>query len=80
MTGINRNVIRQSTHAIHSAGRRRPIVIELHPPGDVIGFRLKGTRTTYCLPVDWCYREALRNELARRKAERRKARLTNKQH
>lgn len=74
MIAVTRALSRQSPARVHSGGRSRQIVIELAPPGDVIGFRLKGTRTTYHLPVDWCYREALKAELARRRAERKKAR------
>lgn len=70
MTGFTKHLQRQSRAAIHSGGRSRPIVVELMPPGEVIGFRLKGTRQTYYLPIATCYRDALRAELARQKAER----------
>jgi hypothetical protein len=47
------------------------VVVELCPDRPtLIGFRLKGTRKTYYLPIDHCYREALRAEIARLKAER----------
>lgn len=73
MMTINRRLRRESLASIHSGGRRRAVVIELDPntPG-LIGFRLKGTRTTYQLPVDFCFREACRAEMARRKAERKR--------
>lgn len=74
MTPCTRRLSRESAAAIHSQGRTREVIVELRPPLDVIGFRLKGTRTTWFLPVAYCYREAIRNELARRKAEKRKAR------
>lgn len=74
MTPINRPLARESANGIHSAGRRRPIIVELAPPGLLVGFRLKGARRTYWLPIDHCYREAVRNELARQKAERKKLR------
>ena len=71
MTGITRPCIRCSDAALHSLGRRRLVIVELRPDRPaVIGFRLKGTRKTYYLPIDHCYREALRAELARLKAER----------
>lgn len=76
MTPINRRLRRQTASVIHSAGRRRYVVLELSPGGDgtpgpgFVGFRLMGTRTIYYLPVDWCFREALKAELARRRAER----------
>jgi uncharacterized ParB-like nuclease family protein len=34
-------------------------VLILEPPGDVLGLRLKGERTTYYLSLDWCYRQAV---------------------
>lgn len=79
MTPISRRLLRETPCAVHSAGRRRAIVIELDPrrPG-LLGLRLKGTRTVYNLPIDWCYREAVRAELARRKAERRAQRRKGK--
>lgn len=70
MTPINRPLARESAAAMHSAGKARPIIVELSPPGALVGFRLKGTRRTYHLPIDWLYREAVRNEIARQKRER----------
>jgi hypothetical protein len=72
--GVTRKLKRVSSAAIHSAGRRRQIIIELAPPGDTVGFRLKGMRRTYRLPVGWCYTEAVKAELDRERAERRRAR------
>lgn len=75
MTPINRHLARESHCTIHSDGRRRVIVLELDPSmPTLVGFRLKGTRTTYRLPIDHCYREAVRAELARRRAERKRER------
>ncbi len=75
MTPITRRLTRITPAAIFSQGRKRPIAVELAPDRQgLIGFRLKGMRTTYYLPVDWCFREALKAELARRRAERKKAR------
>lgn len=74
MRSINRHLARESNASIHSQGKRRAIVIELDPnTPTLVGFRLKGMRTSYNLPIDWCYREAVRVELARRKAEKKKA-------
>lgn len=72
MIGVTRPLARISTAAVHSAGRTRAIVVELMPPGEVVGFRLKGTRRTYWLPISWCYREALKAEVVRQRAEWRK--------
>lgn len=74
MTHVTRKLARVSLAAIYSAGKTRAIVVELEPPGDLVGFRLKGTRTVYFLPVAECYRLAVRAEMDRRKAEKRKAR------
>jgi len=74
MIEVTRPLSRLSCSAIHSGGKSRGIVIELQPPGNIIGFRLKGTRKTYYLPVDHCFREAMRAELARQKRERIEAR------
>ena len=73
MTPINRKLKRESLASVHSQGRRRSVIVELDPstPG-LIGFRLKGTRGTYFLPIDFCFREACRSEMARRKAERKR--------
>lgn len=73
MIGVHRAIARISPAAIHSAGKARAVIIELEPPGNVIGFRLKGTRRTYKLPVDFCFREAVRAELAALKAAKKKA-------
>lgn len=70
MTPINRDLSRESAARMHSAGKARAVIVELSPPGILIGFRLKGTRRTYHLPIDWAYREAMRAEMARQKAAR----------
>ena len=78
MTPINRRLQRLSSASVHSQGKSRPVVVELCPDGvgkpgaGFVGFRLAGTRTTYYLPIDHCYREAIRNELARKRAERKR--------
>lgn len=75
MTGFTRRTIRESADRIHSAGRARAVVIELDPAmPTLVGFRLKGTRTTYRLPIAHLFREAVRNEQARQRAERKKQR------
>ena len=68
MTTLTRRVVRESAATIHEAARKRPIVVTLEPPGRMIGFRPKGTRTTYYLPIDWCYTRAVQAhvEAARR--------------
>ena len=78
MTGFTRRISRLSVAAIHSAGRSRPIVVEFMPPGNVLGFRLQGCKRTYYLPIAHCFREAIRAETARAKAERRKEKAEKK--
>lgn len=81
-TTVNRRLVRQTDAAVYSQGRSRPVIIEIHPtangtgkPGaQYIGLRLARTRKTYYLPVDWIFREAVRADLARVRAERKKAR------
>jgi hypothetical protein len=79
MTPITRRLQRLTPAVIHSAGRGRPVIVEMSPGGDgrpgpaFLGFRLLGTRSTYYLPVEWCWREAMKMEVNRRKTERRKA-------
>lgn len=74
MISVNRKLSRRSSATVYSQGRRREIVVELAPPGVLIGFRLAKRRTTYYLPIGFCFREAVRLELARQKAERKKQR------
>lgn len=75
MTGITRPLARESAAGLHSAGRRRAVVIILDPSRPtLIGLRLKGNRTIYYAAIDWLYREAVRSELARQKAERKRLR------
>jgi hypothetical protein len=71
MTTLTRKVKRETNAVVHEARRVRSIIVELEPPGRVIGFRAKGTRTTYTLPIDWCYRQAvLAHVEAARRAKR----------
>jgi hypothetical protein len=63
MTPLTRRVVRESAAMIHEAARNRPIVVTLEPPGRMIGFRPKGTRKTYYLPIDWCYARAVQAQV-----------------
>jgi hypothetical protein len=75
MTGFTRRIARESADRIHSGGRARAVIVELDPSRPtLIGFRLKRCRETYYLPISHLWREAVRNELARQRAERKKAR------
>lgn len=72
MTTINRRLQREACLSVFSKGKRRHIVLELAPPGDVIGLRLKGERTTYYLPLDWCYRLAVSKTVSAEKQRKRR--------
>jgi hypothetical protein len=69
MVSVTRPVVRKTAAGVYSAGLRH-VVIDLQPPGTLIGFRLTGTRQTYHLSVEFCFREAMRQELDRRRRER----------
>lgn len=73
MTLINRKIKREGCLTVFSNGRRRPVIVELSPPGHVIGFRLKGEKNTYYLPIDWCYRTAVDLHVREERRKRREA-------
>ena len=55
MTVITRIVRRETaSQGVFERGKYRAVIITLDPP-NVIGFRLKGTRTTYRLTAEGCY-------------------------
>lgn len=63
--------------AIWSGGKNRPVVVAIEPPGEVIEFRLAGSKRTYVLSTKQCYLDACRAAVASRKpkaAARRAAR------
>ena len=70
MTILKRRVRRECAN---TAERGRPIIVTLEP-GDVIGFRLKGTRKTFRTTLYHCFMEAAKAEAERVRMERRKAR------
>lgn len=70
MTDLTKRVKRRTIGRLRS-GRR--IVVSFHP-GDVIGFREERTRKEYVLSISGAYTYAVTLEVARRKADRAKAR------
>lgn len=59
----SRKVSRESTASIKAKGKARTIIVELDPNiPQLVGFRLKGMRTTYHLPIDYCWRTARKLE------------------
>lgn len=51
----------------------RPVIVSLEFP-NIVGLRLKGTRTTYLTTAEACYWMAAKAAVAAAKAEKRKAR------
>ncbi len=71
MTKLKRTVSRETHGTIYSQGKHRSVVVSIEPP-NVLGFRLKGTRTTYYLTSDGCYLAAVQATLAAEKRDRSK--------
>jgi hypothetical protein len=70
MTPIRKAIFRVTDTMIRDGRKMRPIVVGVEP-GDVLTFRLKGTRKTYMLPISACYHRAGVLEGERLRAERR---------
>lgn len=73
MTPLKSPVHRETGARIRDAGKTRAVIVSLLP-GDVIQFRLKGTRTSYVLPIDAEFYRAARLHAERLRAEKRAAR------
>ena len=73
MTKLNRPVRRETQATSWERSKIRPIIVSIEPP-NLLGFRLKGTRRTYYLPIALCQQYALElfaaNERRRKLAER----------
>jgi hypothetical protein len=67
MTDLRRRVKRRTI----GSHRGRRIVVSLHP-GDVIGFREERTRREYLLSIEGAYVYAVKLEVLKRMAEKRK--------
>jgi hypothetical protein len=65
-------VKRTTEAAVHSAGKRRKIVVAIYPDG-VIGTRLLGTRREYYMFADDIYRNAVTVTVAKERAAKKKA-------
>lgn len=75
MRRIKNRVQRETPCSIYSAGKERPIVIELFPYkdtklGKMIGMRFKGSKKLYYAPMDWLYREMVRAHIARSRRDK----------
>ncbi len=71
MIKLTKEVARETSATVFERSKHRPVIVSLHPP-HILGFRLKGTKHTYFLPVDQCFWIAMQAEQnGKRKAGRR---------
>jgi hypothetical protein len=70
VTPIRKAVYRVTEARVRDRGKMREIVVGIEP-GDVLSFRLKGTRKAYILPITVEYQRAGILEGERIRAERR---------
>ncbi len=80
MTKVTRKFKREGAACVFSRGKSRPVIVELSPPGLMVGFRLKGERRTHELPLDWLYKRAAQATVAYEKAERARQRKEARAH
>ena len=59
MTALREPIQRQTAATVFERSLERPIIVSLEPPA-ILGFRLKGTRRVYRLPVQTCFWLAVR--------------------
>jgi hypothetical protein len=59
MTQLHKTIERETAATVFERSLERLIIVSLEPPG-LLGFRLKGTRQTYRLPVQTCFWLAVR--------------------
>lgn len=71
-TKCTKPVFRETHGGILERGKVRPVIVSIEPP-DVIGFRLKGMRTTYYLTAGGCFMQAVKAKIAGEKKEKAKA-------
>ncbi len=72
MTTASKPVTRRSFSRIRSAGKTRDIVVTIHPTW--LSFRLAGGRRTLLLDIEAAFVVAAKQEAARERAEKLKAR------
>ena len=69
MTELNKPVTRKSNSTVRDRGKIRNLVITLFPNGTV-GLRPSGTRKLEIVTLDSCYSLAVKQRVAREKAEK----------
>jgi len=72
MTDLTKVVRRRTGETVRDAGKLRRVVVTLHP-GDLIGFRLEGNRTTEYLSVGAGHALALRMRVQAERADKARA-------
>lgn len=72
MTLCKKPVRRESFGTVFERGKHRPVIVSIEPP-NVLSFRLKGTRRSYCLTTEVAYVVALRAHLQSIAKEKAKA-------
>lgn len=77
MTPTSKPVSRVSLSTYRFGGKPRALVVKIGP-GDVITLRERGRRYVADLPLDWCYRNAVRLRVDRERTEKRLARKASK--
>jgi hypothetical protein len=73
-TKTDRRVFRESFERARDKGSKMRAVIVGILPGDVLSFRLKGTRKVFTIPITYAYFHAGKLEGERVRAERKAAR------
>jgi hypothetical protein len=73
MTTLHKPVRRVTTGLVREAGQARNVVVIMRPP-NLLGFKAKGCRKEYVLPVETCYVMAVRAYAASKKREQIKSR------
>lgn len=78
MTTLTKPLRRECLSTVrHSGGRTRPVIVELDR-GDVLRFRLKGTRTSYPLPIGSAFALAVNAWAQARKEAKKAARIARR--
>jgi hypothetical protein len=73
MTTTKKPISRETIAQVRELGKTRPIVLTIETNGTV-GFRAKGTRTTYWLSVESLYDLAVKRAVEDARREKRKPR------
>lgn len=67
MTKPLRPVTRETAAVVRDGGMVRPVMATIGSTSGVIELRAKGLRSRYTLDLGWCYRQAVRQQVAQRR-------------